>query len=81
MCRKLTSPWNRLRAKEDQSSSANQIQDIENVNNPTCKFFEKFDSERELLKLHKDVYTLDDLKEKGRELGVCPYFLARRFLL
>lgn len=28
-----------------------------------------------------DIYTLDDLRELGRELGVCPYFLARRFLL
>jgi len=41
----MTSPWNRLRAKEE--VAANQIQDIENVNNPTCSFFEKFDSEQE----------------------------------
>ena len=29
----------------------------------------------------KDVYTLDDLRDYGRKEGVCPYFLARHFLL
>ena len=27
------------------------------------------------------IYTLDDLKELGRRHGMCPYFLARKFLL
>ena len=28
-----------------------------------------------------DIYTLDDLKELGRRENMCPYFLARKFLL
>lgn len=29
----------------------------------------------------KGVYTLEDLREFGRQWGMCPYFLARHFLL
>ena len=27
------------------------------------------------------IYTLDDLKTLGKEEGMCPYFLARKFLI
>jgi DNA excision repair protein ERCC-2 len=29
----------------------------------------------------KGIYTLDDLREFGKKQGMCPYFLARHFLL
>ena len=43
--------------------------------------FEKFDENQERILLPNEVYTLDDLKDFGEKEGVCPYFLARRFLL
>ena len=47
----------------------------------TCSHFEKFDENQEKILLPNGVYTLDDLKDFGEKEGVCPYFLARRFLL
>lgn len=29
----------------------------------------------------KGVFTLDDLREFGQKKGMCPYFLARHYLL
>ena len=31
--------------------------------------------------MKEPIYTLDDLKDLGREWDMCPYFLARKFLL
>lgn len=47
----------------------------------TCSYFEKFDENQEKILLPNGVYTLDDLKDFGEKEGLCPYFLARRFLL
>ena len=30
--------------------------------------------------LSRGIYTLDDLKEEGKNRGYCPYFLARRLI-
>jgi DNA excision repair protein ERCC-2 len=80
MCRQLTNPWQRMKAKEQQQS---EMQDIENIseNETTCSFFEKFDENQEKITLPNGIYTLDDLKAYGESEGICPYFLARRFLL
>jgi len=29
----------------------------------------------------RGIFTLDDLRELGKQEGMCPYFLARRYLL
>jgi DNA excision repair protein ERCC-2 len=34
-----------------------------------------------MFRFPNDIYTLDDLREFGEANGICPYFLARRFLL
>ena len=57
-------------------------QDIEDG----CKYFKNFlekcnDQEDSDNCEFKGVYTLEDLKELGQMEGICPYFLARRFLL
>ena len=31
--------------------------------------------------MKEPIYTLDDLKDLGKEWDMCPYFLARKFLL
>ena len=47
---------------------------------PSCSYFEKFANNQENSTIPNGVYTLDDLKELGEMEGICPYFMARRFL-
>lgn len=56
------------------------ITDIEDLGD-LCQYYEKFWNGIEGMQLPKDVYTLDDLRDYGKKEGVCPYFLARHFLL
>ena len=56
------------------------VVDIEEIGN-LCSFYEKFWNGIEGMQLPKEVYTLDDLRDYGKKNGVCPYFLARHFLL
>lgn len=80
----MTSPWNRQRAQEQKANQENgeaQIHDIEEVAANTCSYFEEFDANQEKIDLPHDVYTLEDLREFGEKHGICPYFLARRYLL
>uniref|UniRef100_A0A914GXT4 DNA 5'-3' helicase n=1 Tax=Globodera rostochiensis TaxID=31243 RepID=A0A914GXT4_GLORO len=46
---------------------------------PCCSYFEKFDEKRDLT-LPKGIYNLSDLREWGREHGMCPYFVARHLI-
>ncbi|KAJ4459043.1 putative General transcription and DNA repair factor IIH helicase subunit XPD [Paratrimastix pyriformis] len=64
-CRDLTASWVRTKAHLEP--------DIE-----TCPFFEEFDKHGTELQLPPGVYNLDDLRETGRQQGLCPYYLARR---
>ena len=47
----------------------------ENV--PVCSFYEGFDSEGRELLMPPGIYSIDDLKDYGRDRNWCPYFLAR----
>ncbi|RWS13277.1 TFIIH basal transcription factor complex helicase XPD subunit-like protein [Dinothrombium tinctorium] len=44
---------------------------------PNCSFYEHFDAKGRDGLLPNGVYSIDDLKDYGREKGFCPYFLAR----
>ena len=65
-CHERTASWIRQRARSDGSI-------------PSCDFFEHLERKDEPL-IPFGVYTLDDLREYGREHTLCPYFLARRML-
>ncbi|XP_033210261.1 general transcription and DNA repair factor IIH helicase subunit XPD [Belonocnema kinseyi] len=44
---------------------------------PVCNFYEGFDLEGRELLMPPGIYSLDDLKDYGRDRNWCPYFLAR----
>lgn len=64
MCHSLTASYIRSRHRVDK-------------NVPICSFYEAFDVEGREEPIPPGVYNLDDLKEYGREMNWCPYFLAR----
>ncbi|KAL4423122.1 hypothetical protein ABPG77_004805 [Micractinium sp. CCAP 211/92] len=66
-CMRLTAPWVRERAQNDQ--------DIE-----TCAFFDGLDAAGPDGRLDPGVYTLHDLRVMGRKRQWCPYFLARHMI-
>lgn len=45
---------------------------------PVCEFFESYDAHGRELVLPPGVYSIDDLKEYGRNHIYCPYFVARQ---
>ena len=45
-----------------------------------CSFYENFERASSAADMPSGVYSLDDLKEQGRERGWCPYFMARQML-
>ncbi|XP_041467884.1 general transcription and DNA repair factor IIH helicase subunit XPD-like [Lytechinus variegatus] len=63
-CHSLTASYIRERRKHDPSV-------------PTCSFYEEFDASGRDIPIQPGAYSLDDLKDIGREHGWCPYFLAR----
>ena len=64
-----------------QKSKVTDIEDIAEL----CSFYEGFSAKQDTFAMPKGIYTLDDLKTFAKNQvdgrGVCPYFLARRFLL
>ncbi|KAJ1968172.1 TFIIH/NER complex ATP-dependent 5'-3' DNA helicase subunit [Dispira parvispora] len=66
-CRSMTASWIRSKAQAGQT-------DIE-----LCNFYERLEASGEL-PLPSGVYTLDDLRDYGREQEYCPYYMARRAL-
>uniref|UniRef100_A0A8D9A2J3 TFIIH basal transcription factor complex helicase XPD subunit n=2 Tax=Cacopsylla melanoneura TaxID=428564 RepID=A0A8D9A2J3_9HEMI len=67
-CHSLTTSTNRDRHKAG-----------ENI--PVCDFFEKFDALGRDAPLAPGVYGLQRLKQMGKELGLCPYFVARQAIV
>lgn len=67
-CRNRTASWVRRRAKEM------------GERNLLCSFYEKLEEQGTDITIPGGVYSLDDLKEYGREKGFCPYFLTRQAL-
>ena len=43
----------------------------------SCDYFEKFQEKQLSQIMPRQIYNLEDLKQWGRESGVCPYFAAR----
>lgn len=73
-CRNLTASWVRESTKID--GNGNQVaEDIEKL----CSFYEKLQSVD--IDTINGVFTLEDLKEFGKEKGYCPYFLARKLVI
>ncbi|KAJ3176597.1 DNA-dependent ATPase of the nucleotide excision repair factor 4 complex [Geranomyces variabilis] len=72
-CRNKTAPWVREMHKSDKEGEA--------ANAPAlCNFFEALENAEEEASMPPGVYTLEDIKEWGRENGYCPYFLSRRMI-
>uniref|UniRef100_T1GBR3 DNA 5'-3' helicase n=1 Tax=Megaselia scalaris TaxID=36166 RepID=T1GBR3_MEGSC len=44
---------------------------------PVCQYYEGFSIEGKEMKIPDGIYSLDDLKEFGRQRNWCPYFTAR----
>lgn len=61
------------------SLTAPHVRDKHSIDNevPICSYYEKFDSIGKELPRFSGVYNIDDLKEFGRDMNICPYFLAR----
>ena len=45
-----------------------------------CSYYETYDKESSDAEVPTGVYSLDDIKDLGREKGWCPYFMARHML-
>lgn len=54
--------------------------DIEDIGG-LCSFYEGFTSKQDTFQMPKGIYTLDDLRTFGKKNNMCPYFVARHFLL
>lgn len=83
MCRSLTASWVRDKEllKEDKLDSSKMVVDIEDLDKNLCSYYEGFYNKADSYNMPKGVFTLDDLKELGRKENMCPYFLARHFLI
>ena len=53
--------------------------DIEDMGR--CSFYDNFEARSDQYNFPRDIFTLDDLKKLGKQTDMCPYFLARRFLI
>lgn len=63
-CHSLTASYVRERHNYDEST-------------PICNFYEGFDMEGREQIIPPGIYSLDDLKDYGKDRNWCPYFLAR----
>jgi len=46
-----------------------------------CQYFESLDIEGQELSIPNGIYTIEELKDYGKEHTQCPYFLARRMVI
>ncbi|XP_043252831.1 general transcription and DNA repair factor IIH helicase subunit XPD [Colletes gigas] len=67
-CHSLTASYIRERHNYDEST-------------PICNFYEGFDMEGKEQIMPSGIYSIDDLKEYGKDRNWCPYFLARFTIL
>ena len=67
-CHSLTASYVRERHNYDEAT-------------PICNFYEGFDMEGKEQLVPSGIYSIDDLKEYGRDRNWCPYFLARFTIL
>lgn len=61
------------------SLTASYIRERHNYDDttPVCQYYEGFNMDGKESMLPHGVYSLDDLKQYGRDRNWCPYFLAR----
>lgn len=59
--------------------TASHVRDRQSIDDstPSCQYYEGFAIEGKESMMPVGIYSLDDLKEYGRERNWCPYFLAR----
>ncbi|XP_012277537.1 TFIIH basal transcription factor complex helicase XPD subunit isoform X2 [Orussus abietinus] len=67
-CHSLTASYVRDRHNYDEST-------------PICNFYEGFDMEGREQMMPPGIYSIDDIKEYGKDRNWCPYFLARFTIL
>ncbi|XP_058793848.1 general transcription and DNA repair factor IIH helicase subunit XPD isoform X1 [Phymastichus coffea] len=67
-CHALTASYVRERHNYDDST-------------PVCGFYETFDIEGREMIIPPGIYSIDDMKEFGKDRNWCPYFLARYTIL
>ncbi|KMQ96493.1 tfiih basal transcription factor complex helicase xpd subunit [Lasius niger] len=67
-CHSLTASYVRERHNYDEST-------------PICNFYETFDMEGREQIIPPGIYSIDDLKDYGKDRNWCPYFLARFTIL
>lgn len=59
---------------------SSKVVDIEDIGD-LCSFYEGFVGKADSFKMPRGIFTLEDLRDFGKKHGMCPYFLARHFLL
>ncbi|XP_043282259.1 general transcription and DNA repair factor IIH helicase subunit XPD [Venturia canescens] len=65
------------------SLTASYVRDRHNYDDttPICNFYEGFDMEGREQIMPSGIYSIDDMKDYGRDRNWCPYFLARFAIL
>ncbi len=69
-CRDMTSAWACSKGREDPEGSGVEL----------CDFHEELGTREPGQLIPRGVWTLEELKEMGKEEGICPYFAVRRML-
>ena len=64
-CRSMTAPWVRNKA-----SATTEL----------CDYYESYEKMLSVVEIPRGVFTLDDIKDYGREKGWCPYFMVRHLI-
>lgn len=65
------------------SLTASYVRDRHNYDEttPICSYYEAFDIEGKEQLMLPGIYSIDDMKDYGRDRNWCPYFLARHTVL
>ncbi|CAN0106567.1 unnamed protein product, partial [Ectocarpus sp. 13 AM-2016] len=72
-CRDMTASWVRKKAEAGRGGGGEGGGEL-------CEFFEGYSANGSDAAMPNGIYSLDDLKEFGKEKGWCPYFLARHII-
>ncbi|KAI8887472.1 DNA repair helicase [Backusella circina FSU 941] len=75
-CRNLTASWVRARAGKLKPEGEDPMEVDQQVE--LCDFYEHLLSANSPNPIPNGVYTLDDLKDYGKSMNFCPYYLVRR---
>ncbi|CEJ04137.1 Putative DNA repair helicase rad15 [Rhizopus microsporus] len=80
-CRNLTASWVRSKViKKKNAEEQQQTDDPMDVDQPVplCDFYEQLEAANSPNPIPNGIYTLEDLKDYGRQMTYCPYYLVRR---